>query len=225
MIKKSILLLFVMPFNCFAQSNWCVEGEMSGALLAKSFQNVKPYGYAPDESPIPLSVNGGGLSHLLSPKLSIGIAVNYQLSRNIDYTVKSPIGEEAIPIGFSRTWDYISVPFNIKYNIYKKWSVLLQLSNSFQTNQLDRTIDKEYGWRNANTASFPRVQAVSTERFHSIVVGFLYKIPLKSNHNLLIKGFYDYVFLSAVTNSTPITVPNQMGIGLVYQIPNIFQKK
>ncbi len=78
-----------------------------------------------------------------------------------------------------------------------------------------------------NENEFEIIPTASSERFHSIGAGVLYHIPLENNHNLLLKGFYDYVFLGATpSNSTDYAVvPSQIGLGLIYQIPNVFQKQ
>ncbi len=141
-----LLLLLFLPFYGYCQSNWLVEGELSGAFLSKSFQNVKVLDDSPKQPP---SVIGGNLGcsvyHSIYPKLYLGISCFYQLFRNADYSMRYPDLEWSGAHGYYRSWDYINIPLTLRYNFSKTWATEIRLSNSFLVGKLDKLISKADG--------------------------------------------------------------------------------
>ena len=225
---KIIFCLLLLPYFANAQSNWFLEGEVAGGLLSKSFQDVKTAENAPDTPPMPFTTDVGvDLYKKINTNISIGLGLHYQLDRNAKYFITYPNTTSTISpqeIGYSSSWNYLNLPLNFRYNITTRWFMTLQLSNAFLLSKSERYISKNNGSSATKQEKFAYI--TSNDRSHALGLSVGYSIPLKNAQNLLIKGFYDYVILSSTpTNTENEPIPNQFGIGLVYQIPNLFQRK
>lgn len=226
-----IIFCLLLSYASVAQSNWFLEGEVRSSLLSK-YLGAAPVSDEIDATPpIPLGAGGSiSLFKTVNTGLAIGLGVGYEANRNCTYFLTYPfwMNMSCPPtIGYYRNWNYVTIPFNIKYAISRKWSAQLQLNNAFLVGKSDWFVTKSQRWRpRIDETGLVSSSATTSERFHSLCLSAGYGIPLKNGHHLLLKGFYEYVFL----NSTPASadnnlVPNQLGIGLVYQLTNVFQGK
>ena len=227
------ICLFFAPTLLWAQqSTWHIEGELTGNLLSKTFKEVSIAENAPAKPPLPICIDiGFAVYKKIAPNLYVGIGAGYQLNRNCAYFIVTPHydngGIDPYAVGYYRNWNYINVPLIVQYNLSKRWATQVKFSNAFSAGRIDRMLFRG-GWSFVGDTKFEQdLSTSSSERFHTVGAAVSYAIPLKNKNNFVIKGFYDYVFLGAsVSNSTDVSVvPNQVGIGVAYQLTNVFDKK
>ena len=225
---KLIFCLSLLPYFSVAQCTWFLEGEVACGLLTRVFEGVQPNENVPDVPPLPFTGDVGvSLYKKINTKFCIGLGLHYQLDRNGSYLItysSDGINSSSYDTGYLSSWNYLNVPLSLRYNINTRWFTALQLSNAFLVSKSEQFITKRNGSIVTRQERFANI--TSNERFHALGLSVGYSIPLKKGNNLLIKAFYDYVILSSTpTSAENQAIPNQYGIGLVYQIPNLFQRK